>query len=250
MSGSRAHPGSVLARPSAARLRAGAGGIDAVEAFSRGHALDRDWMGWGALRVRSHQRWAPGAGRDDGRVANMERLLLVLEGALDADCGALGRHRVEAGQALWIGCGHGLGSRLANASATAPLRLLECWLQPPRVNAAPVVAVLEPPTDAGSGDRWRAMPPGRGGGEGREAAAAPRWMLAAVPPVGTIALPRHGGAARYWLEVLEGEAAVDGHGRFRAGDGLAWMAGAADAPAAFAAAGTAELRILLFALPA
>src|SRR5690606_41424050 len=57
-----------------AQAPAGDGSRVAVEAFSRGDAIDRDWMGWGALRVLSRQDWAPGATRDDGRVANMERL--------------------------------------------------------------------------------------------------------------------------------------------------------------------------------
>src|SRR5690606_37451423 len=145
-----------------AQAPAGDGSRVAVEAFSRGDAIDRDWMGWGTLRVLSRQDWAPGATRDDGRVANMERLLLVLDGALDADCGDLGRHRVEAGGALWIGTGHGLESRLANASASRPLRLVELWLRPDRVNAVPAVAAWLP--DGGPGGRadgragaWRSL---------------------------------------------------------------------------------------------
>lgn len=258
MSASRDQVAGVRARPAAARLRAGGEGIAAVEAFSRGQALDRDWMGWGALRVLSRQDWAPGAIRDDGRVANMERLLLVLQGALDADCGALGRARVDAGGALWIGCGHGLESRLANASGVAPLRLLECWLQPSRVNATPAVALLDlgagkgpgGHTGAGTGDHWSVLPPGGAAGDARTAPGV-QWMLArATPGDGAIALPRSGDAARYWLEVLEGEATATGDGgRLRAGDGLAWMAGAPAAPAAIAAAGSG-LHFLLFALPA
>ena len=250
-----AHP--VRARPAAARLRAGGPGIAAVEAFSRGAALDRDWMGWGALRVLSHQDWTPGAARDDGRVANMDRLLLVLQGTLDVDAGVLGRHRAGAGRALWMGCGHGLESRLANASTTAPLRLVECWLQPRRVNAAPAVGLVDLAADAGAGPgggdgdglRWNALPPAAGTTDASPTAGV-RWSVAAAAGGGTIALPRAGDALRYWLEVLDGEGEVDGSGRLRPGDGLAWTSGAPGAPVAIRAVGATGVRVLLLALPA
>ena len=240
-------------RPAAARARAARHGIVATEAFSRGDAIDRDWMGWGALRVLSRQDWAPGATRDDGRVANMERLLLVLEGALDADCGALGQRRVEAGGALWIGSGHGTWSRLANASHDAQLQLVELWLQPDRVNAVPTMAAWsarerdgEPCPGAAEG--WALLPV-------RQRVTV---MTARVEPGERLGLPDTGGA-RCWLEVLAGDvvvadAAAMEHGMvgtpLASGDGLAWIAGAAGSPVSLAACGGIPARLLLLALPA
>ncbi len=273
----QADPDGPRLRPAAARARSAGGGIVAVEAFSRGGAIDRAWMGWGALRVLSRQDWAPGAVRDEGRVANMERLLLVTSGALDADCGDPGRHRVEAGGLLWIGAGHGLGARLANASATAPLRLVEFWLQPDRVNAPPAVASrrgggveVESGADAGAGagTGWALLADG--------AAAAARGMPAdpAVPADDGDPLPLRQrarllaarlepgsrlplapvGAGRCWLEVLEGEAvalAATGSGMpLAAGDGVGWLAGDAAAPVSVAACGPGAASLLLLTMPA
>lgn len=235
-------PGAPRLRPASARGRvAGADGIAAVEAFSRADAIDPAWMGWGALRVLSTQRWAPGAVRDEGRVANMERLLLVLSGALDADCGEPGRQRVEAGAALWIGAGHGIAARLGNASSTQPLRLVEAWLQPDRVNAPPRTGLrpASPASDPGASGRpasgWTLLAAGPGPAASASAAAlvdtgcpaagaAPGFaapmapaagdplplrlqaqlMSACLAPGSSLELPRPT-AGRAWLEVVDGE---------------------------------------------
>ena len=282
-------PGDPGMRPAAARARSERGGIVATEAFSRGDAIDRAWMGWGALRVLSHQQWAPGAVRDEGRVANMERLLLVTEGALDADCGSCGRHRVEAGGALLLGTGHGLSSRLANASGEAVLRLTELWLQPDRVNAPPRAAAWAPvPSRPGpDAGQWTLL----AAGEGTALAAAAKAGLSAMPgaePHAALAgenasLPLRQAAglllaqpaagsrlpipafpgSRCWLEVLAGDVQLDAAAsagarvtgrdaglRLTGGDGLGWIAGDAGAPVAFVASGTRPASLLLLVLPA
>lgn len=237
-------PDAPRLRPASARGRvAGADGIAAVEAFSRADAIDPAWMGWGALRVLSTQCWAPGAVRDEGRVANMERLLLVLSGALDADCGEPGRQRVGAGAALWIGAGHGIAARLANASSTRPLRLVEAWLQPDRVNAPPRIGLRAGPPapgagqSGGTGSGWTLLAAGTNpaapasasvaaraetgdpvaaGAPGSAAILAPaagdplplrlqaQLMSAWLAPGSSLALPRST-AGRAWLEVIDGD---------------------------------------------
>ena len=273
----QADPDGPRLRPAAARARSAGGGIVAVEAFSRGGAIDRAWMGWGALRVLSRQDWAPGAVRDEGRVANMERLLLVTSGALDADCGDLGRHRVDAGDLLWIGAGHGLGARLANASATAPLRMVEFWLLPDRVNAPPAVASrggggdVEAGSSVGAAAGWTLLADGAAAAARVVSAdpagpAAPvsdgdpvplrqraRVLAARLEPGSRLPLAP-GEAGRCWLEVLEGEAVVlaaAGSGMpLAAGDGVGWLAGDAGAPVSVAASGSGPASLLLLAMPA
>jgi redox-sensitive bicupin YhaK (pirin superfamily) len=249
----------------------GEGGIVATEAFSRGEAIDRGWMGWGALRVLSRQDWAPGATRHD-RVANMERLLLVLEGVLDVDCCGFGRHRVTAGGVLWIGAGHGIDARMANAADAAPLRLVECWLQPDRVNAPPSVALRPADVDmdgetGGGGVSFAAAWATLAGPGGTDAAGAlplrqrARVMGARIGAGARLALPSTD-APRCWLEVLEGDVIAmpvnppDGVGggdagpRLVAGDGLGWLADDAGAPASVVVAGAAPAWLLFLALPA
>ena len=283
-SGEAGVPG-LRVRPGAERGRVAAGGVRAVEAFSRADAIDPAWMGWGALRVLSQQDWAPGATRREGRVANMERLLLVAGGALDADCGALGRHRVDMGGALWIGAGHGLEVGLANASPDAPLRVVELWLQPDRVNAPPAVGVRDrgggdvPTGDDASGWELVARGDGQGPGRtrpgdsagpgtvarppgpdpGRAGAAAPLLLrqhvqarVGRIAPGGRLPVPADG--QRFWLEVLEGEVSMQsapgGAIDLGSGDGLGWLAGDGAAPSAILAAGPLPAAVLLVALPA
>lgn len=244
-------------RPAVARGRWSSVGIEASEAFSRGNTVDRDWMGWGALRVLSRQAWAPGAVRDDGRVANMERLLLVLDGVLDVDCGDLGRRRLEAGGTLWMGTGHGMVSRLANASATAALQLLECWLQPDRVNAVPAIAARaagpadDPGVDAvgpaAAAGSWVTLASAGGRDGGLPLRQQARIMAVRIDAGTGTALPS-GNCGRYWLEVLEGSVIADGL-RLNAGDGLGWPACGAAAPASLVARGTATAWLLLLELP-
>lgn len=263
------HAGAPRLRLADARGRAVDDGIDAAEAFSRGQAIDRSWMGWGALRVLSRQRWAPGAARDEGRTANMERLLLVLAGGLDADCGAAGRHRVAAGDVLWIGAGHGIEVRLANASAGEPLELLELWLQPDQVNASPAVAVrdaggiVDEVSGAGAPAGWMLVAAGAGTDDvpgARGAAAGSRLPLrqrAQVRVAGLAAGARldfpAGQGGRFWLEVLAGGCTVDGRDggawRLADGDGLAWTAGDPAAPTGVSAAGDGATGLLLVGLP-
>ncbi|HEY4530599.1 MAG TPA: hypothetical protein VIG97_09790, partial [Luteimonas sp.] len=255
-------------RPAAARGRVVTGGVRVTEAFSRADAIDAAWMGWGALRVLSHQEWVPGARRDDGRIANMERLLLVAGGALDVAAGEAGRHRVGAGGALWIGAGHGLEVGLANASPDAPLRLLELWLQPDRVNAAPVLAVRAPGQHQAAAAGWDLLAGGdRQVGDTAPAApgAAALAMDAPLPlrlraqvlvgrPVAGACLDIRAGGQRFWLEVLDGEVLARRAGgdefHLGAGDGVGWRVGDAAAPVAVLARSTTPPAVLLVVLPA
>ncbi len=261
-------PAAALLRPAAARGRLLAGGMDARHAFSRGDAIDRAWMGWGALRVLSTQGWAPGAVGEPARIANMELVMLVLDGRLRIACAGLGVHEVAAGGVAWIGAGHGIEYRLANASAAAPLRLVEAWIQPDRVNAAPDLAIL--PRTTAAPEAWSVL--AAGGAfvhaascigadglhadvmQGRERARGPlplrqdaQLRLARIGPGATLALDCAPGR-RGWLQLLEGDAVTDGQ-LLSAGDGLAWGAGTA-APGLLAAAAGMEAHALLVELPA
>ncbi|MBJ6981521.1 hypothetical protein [Luteimonas sp. MC1572] len=262
-------PGNALLRRAAARGRIVAGGVDARHAFSRGDAIDRAWMGWGALRVLSTQAWAPGAVGEAARIANMDLVLLVLEGRLRIDCAGFDPREVTARGAAWIGAGHGMDCRLANASATAPLRLLEAWIQPDRVNAAPGIAVA--PASATASGAWLTLAAGgefhesadradradREGCDGVDGAAGDdrplllrqdaRLRSARLEAGASLALDAVAGR-RGWLQLLEGAAAVDGQA-LSAGDGLAWDAHS-PAPATLVALPGAATHALLFELPA
>lgn len=252
-------PATALLRAADARGHLVAGGVDARHAFSRGDAIDRAWMGWGALRVLSTQAWAPAAAGETGRIANMELLLVVLEGRLRIDAAGFGRQHVDAGGVAWIGAGHGVECRLANASEHAPLRLVEAWIRPDRVNAAPGVSVR--PAGTCAPGTWSllacgaAQPAGSGvdpaaGADGHAGALRlrqdARVRAACVAAGGTLALDCAPGR-RGWLQMLAGSARVDGRALVP-GDALAWDASIA-APLALHAQGVAGASALLFELP-
>jgi redox-sensitive bicupin YhaK (pirin superfamily) len=234
----------ILQRRSDARGHVHAGCIDSRHAFSTGDYYDPQWMGFGPLRVFSEVTLAPGAGLPPQRYANMELLTYVLSGALalgtgDADA-------VNAGELSWDGAGHGIELQLRNASAERPVRFLQAWLQPDRLNARPDHARLAVDV-AQRRARWTTLA-SPDGGEGSLAMHHQQaWLrgalLAADESVGLALDP----GRRYWLHVVQGGLRVDGRA-LAAGDAL----GIAEETGMLRIIGASEAiaDLLLFDLPA
>lgn len=219
------------------------GWLDSRHAFSFGGYHDPAWMGFGPLRVINDDRVAPGAGFPPHRHANMEILTGVFEGALAHRDSSGGEGVVGAGEWQWMGAGHGIEHSEYNASAAAPVRFLQVWIQPDRVNLPPGHALLRCDPAARDG-RWAtiASPDGAGGSLAIRQRASLRGARLAAG--GTLEAPLDA-ARRYWLQVVEGDVDVDGTA-LGPGDALA-IAGESGALAITATA-TAEL--VLFDLPA
>lgn len=233
----------IVIRAAAARGRSVRDGVERRHAFSSGDYHDAGWSGWGALRVLDEVTIAPGAALGLQRRANMEILSLVIDGALlhrDADGVA---QRVESGGLQWIGAGHGTDVDEVNASPTAPLRLLQAWIQPRRVNAPSSRAQRAAPSPLRGDWTTLASPDGE---RGSVAIRQHAWLrLASLEAGDRIDLP-HDPARRQWMQVLHGSVVAGGR-TLVAGDAL----GTVDESGVLeiAAAGDGSAALLAFDLP-
>lgn len=206
----------ILERRSNARGHVRAGSIESRHAFSSGDYYDQQWMGFGPLRVLNEVVLAPGATLPAQRYANMELLTYVLSGAMAH--GTDDAEAVNAGELFWVGAGHGIELQLRNASADEPVRFLQAWIQPDRLNAPPALARLA----------------------GHAMQAQPRWAMLASPDGSDGSLAMHHAQAwlagarlaesesielaldparRYWLHIAGGAVHADGRA-LNAGDAL------------------------------
>jgi quercetin 2,3-dioxygenase len=234
----------ILERRSDARGHVRAGCIDSRHAFSSGDYYEPEWMGFGPLRVFNEVTLAPGAVLPTQRYANMELLTYVLSGVLSH--GTDDAESMRAGDVSWIGAGHGIELQLRNPSAGEPVRFLQAWIQPDRLNASPGYARLAvDPTPPRT--RWAtlASPDGIEGSLAMHHQQAwLRGVLLAADDSVEIALDP---ARKYWLHVAQGAVRIDGRA-LAAGDAL----GVAEEASTLRITGADQTAagLLLFDLPA
>lgn len=234
----------ILERRSDARGHVRAGSLDSRNAFSSGDYFDPQWMGFGALRVLNEIALAPGATLPAQRYANMELLTYVLSGALAR--GTDDTESLKAGDLWWVGAGHGIELQLRNASADAPVRFVQAWIQPDRLNARPAYARLAAEAVQRHA-RWAtlASPEGSDGSLAMHHRQA--WLRGALLAAGASMELALEPARRYWLHVARGEVRIDGRA-LGAGDALGFAGDAVTSQIIGAGEGVADL--LLFDLPA
>jgi len=232
----------VIERPSGARGRGGADWLDSRHTFSFARYYDPAWMGFGALRVINEDRVAPGAGFAPHRHANMEILSYVIEGALAHRDDNGGGGVIRAGELQWMSAGHGIEHSEYNGSDREPVRFLQAWIQPDRLNAKPAYA-QRAVADGQADGRWAPLvsPDGADGSIAiRQDARLLMARLDGGMPVERALDPRR----RYWLQVIRG--AVDAAGReLRAGDAI----GLVGEGGSLAVAASEASEVLLFDLP-
>lgn len=210
----------IIQRLSHDRGRVSAGGVESLQTFSSGGYYDPAWMGFGALRVMREARVDPGAGLVVHRHANMDVFSYVLEGAMGFE-GAAGtegdeseRGVVRAGELQWLGAGHGMRHRAFNAAADAPLRFLQIWIQPDRLNAKPAYAISAAPGAAGF-----ALRASRDGGEGGLPVRQDLLLYSLDLAAGAQARRALDVGRGYWLQMLAGSVQAGGRA-LAAGDAL------------------------------
>ncbi|MGH8082114.1 MAG: pirin family protein, partial [Lysobacter sp.] len=209
----------IIERPSSARGRIHAAGLDSRQTFSSGGYYDPAWMGFGCLRVINETRADPGAGFAPHRHANMDILSYVLAGALSYRDSEDGSGSVGVGDLQWMGAGHGVHYRQSNASATQPLHFLQIWVQPDRLNARPAYAQSQA-IEAKDGEFVL-----RASRDGADGGVPIRQDLT----LHSVALSRGVQAQRvldptrwYWLQLAQGR--IEANGRtLEAGDALGFI---------------------------
>ena len=154
----------ITIRRADARGHADHGWLQARHTFSFSEYVDPDYMGFSVLRVVNDDRIAPGGGFGMHPHRNMEIVTYILEGALRHQDSMGNGSVIRAGEIQYMSAGKGLYHSEFNASDSAPVRLLQIWIQPSVQGAEPRYAQQAIPHEGRNG-RWLtiASPDGREG---------------------------------------------------------------------------------------
>lgn len=124
-------------RKSHERGHANHGWLDSYHTFSFSDYHDPRWMGFGPLRVINDDRIAPGGGFPMHRHRDMEIVTYVLDGALHHRDSLGNGGIIVPGEVQRMCAGHGIAHSEYNASETAPVHLLQIWIEPDTQNLEP-----------------------------------------------------------------------------------------------------------------
>ena len=150
--------------PAAERFHSHIDWLDSWHSFSFGEHYDPRRMGFRSLRVINDDRIAGGGGFGTHGHRDMEILTWVLEGAVHHRDSTGGEGNIRPGELQRMSAGRGIRHSEFNASSSAPLRLLQIWLEPTVTGLEPGYAQTEFPATGRQGRlQLLASPDGRDG---------------------------------------------------------------------------------------
>ena len=124
-------------RKSEDRGRGEHGWLSARHSFSFGGYHDPRFEGFGDLCVINEDRIAPGAGFPTHGHTDMEIVTYIVDGALQHKDSTGTGAVIHPGDAQRMSAGTGIRHSEYNASQTAPVHLLQIWIEPGRHGLAP-----------------------------------------------------------------------------------------------------------------
>jgi len=151
-------------RRSADRGHADHGWLNARHTFSFAEYVDPAYMGYSVLRVINDDVIAPGMGFGTHPHRNMEIVTYILEGALRHEDSMGNGSVIQAGDVQYMSAGRGVHHSEFNASASAPVHLLQIWITPAQTGLQPQYGQQTILREEKQG-RWRCIvsPDGREG---------------------------------------------------------------------------------------
>ena len=205
-------------RKSHERGHANHGWLDSYHTFSFSSYHDPRWMGFGPLRVINDDRIAPGGGFPAHSHRDMEIVTYVLDGALHHQDSLGNGGNIVPGEVQRMRAGHGIAHSEYNASDTAPVHLLQIWIEPDTQN-------LEPGYEQKAFDpdemrnRFRVVA-SKDGHDGSVTIHQDARILAAKIQSGEQAHAQLAAGRRGWLHVATGRVLLKGY-TLEAGDSVA-----------------------------
>ncbi len=127
----------IRVRRSADRGHVEHGWLDSRHTFSFGGYHDRQWMGYGPLRVINEDRVVGGAGFAPHSHADMEIISYVLEGGLRHRDSTGGGSVLKPGEMQLMTAGRGISHSEMNASPSESVHFLQIWIETDTPGAAP-----------------------------------------------------------------------------------------------------------------
>jgi redox-sensitive bicupin YhaK (pirin superfamily) len=189
--------------------------LDAHFSFSFGDWHDPLWPSFGPLLAINEDRVQPGRGFAMHPHADLEILMLPLQGRIEHRDNFSGHTVVAPGELLFMRAGTGIRHSQMNPSPDEIDHHFQIWLAPRTAGLKPHARTLRL-TPPGAGG-WVVLASGAGaGGMPIDADATVSWGRA--DEGAPLVLPAQPGTGRY-LHVTSGELSVNGH-PLRAGDAL------------------------------
>lgn len=124
-------------RPSNERGHFNHGWLDSYHSFSFGRYVDKNWMGFSALRVINEDVIQPGQGFGMHSHDNIEIITYILKGELAHKDNIGNVKTIKQGYMQLMTAGTGVSHSEFNASATEPVHLLQIWILPNQLNLTP-----------------------------------------------------------------------------------------------------------------
>ncbi|MFM1918561.1 MAG: hypothetical protein RLZZ303_195, partial [Candidatus Hydrogenedentota bacterium] len=182
--------------------------LQSRHSFSFGSYYDRDWMGYGPLRVINDDVVGPGGGFDPHPHRDMEIISYVRSGAL-AHRDSMGHESaVPAGRLQRMSAGRGVIHSEYNASRDEPVAFFQIWIQPDVQGIDPEYEELEAAL-APLHDGWQLLA-SPVSGDGALTIHQDARFLRAVFDAGETRHRGHDPARRRWLHVAEGRIRLNG----------------------------------------
>lgn len=205
-------------RKSHERGHANHGWLDSYHTFSFSEYHDPRWMGFGPLRVINDDRIAPGGGFPTHRHRDMEIVTYVLDGALHHQDSLGNGGIIVPGEVQRMRAGHGIAHSEYNASKTAPVHLLQIWIEPDTLNLEPGYAqkAFDP---IEMRNRFRVVA-SNDGHDGSVTIHQDARILAAKIQSGEHVMASLASGRRGWLHVATGRVLLKGY-TLEAGDSVA-----------------------------
>lgn len=207
--------------------------LDSYHSFSFGKYFDKEFMGFGVLRVLNQDRVDPRTGFEPHDHEDMEILSYILEGTLVHKDSMGNGFKLVAGDVQLMSAGTGIRHSEANSSETEELNFIQVWILPDERRTDPRYEEKQFSKSERQGCLCLIASP-----DGRNASLTIRqdiMVYASCLDAGETASLDLGDKRRAWLHVARGELSLNDH-NLGPGDGVAicdekhlWFAGLDDA---------------------